>query len=87
MFNLEIGEAPHKSAGENDEEANHNNLENMIKELAATLKTVKNEQEYMQVIFYSDYNLLKDRAIATYGLLKWSFLHKDSTSKHLWLFI
>ncbi|XP_013146064.1 PREDICTED: transmembrane emp24 domain-containing protein 2 [Papilio polytes] len=49
MFNLEIGEAPHKSAGENDEEANHNNLENMIKELAATLKTVKNEQEYMQV--------------------------------------
>ncbi|XP_014356309.1 transmembrane emp24 domain-containing protein 2 [Papilio machaon] len=49
MFNLEIGEAPNKNAGENDEEANHNNLENMIKELGATLKTVKNEQEYMQV--------------------------------------
>ncbi|XP_013167934.1 PREDICTED: transmembrane emp24 domain-containing protein 2 [Papilio xuthus] len=49
MFNLEIGEAPNKNAGDNDEEANHNNLENMIKELGATLKTVKNEQEYMQV--------------------------------------
>ncbi|XP_068623469.1 transmembrane emp24 domain-containing protein 2 [Battus philenor] len=49
MFNLEIGETPNKNTGENNEEANHNNLENMIKELAATLKTVKNEQEYMQV--------------------------------------
>ncbi|CAG5044251.1 unnamed protein product [Parnassius apollo] len=48
MFNLEIGDSPSKTPGEKDE-VDHNNLENMIKELAATLKTVKNEQEYMQV--------------------------------------
>lgn len=49
MFNLEIGAAPQSQTGEKDEEVNHNKLEDMIKELATTLKTVKHEQEYMQV--------------------------------------
>lgn len=49
MFNLEVGEAPHKKTGEKEDEVNHNKLEDMIKELGTTLKTVKNEQEYMQV--------------------------------------
>ncbi|XP_047999311.1 transmembrane emp24 domain-containing protein 2 [Cydia splendana] len=49
MFNLEIGDAPHKAEGDKDEAVDHNKLEDMIKELATTLKTVKHEQEYMQV--------------------------------------
>lgn len=49
MFNLEIGAAPQGQTGTKDEEVNHNKLEDMIKELATTLKTVKHEQEYMQV--------------------------------------
>ncbi|XP_026501391.1 transmembrane emp24 domain-containing protein 2 [Vanessa tameamea] len=49
MFNLEVGEPPNKKANEKDEEVNHNKLEDMIKELGTTLKTVKHEQEYMQV--------------------------------------
>ncbi|CAH0402763.1 unnamed protein product [Chilo suppressalis] len=48
MFNMEVGEAPSKPAGK-EEEMDHNKLEDMIKELATTLKTVKHEQEYMQV--------------------------------------
>ncbi|KAJ2942808.1 hypothetical protein O0L34_g14996 [Tuta absoluta] len=48
MFNLEVGDSPHKQQGE-QEAADHNKLEDMIKELATTLKTVKHEQEYMQV--------------------------------------
>ncbi|CAG9104304.1 Transmembrane emp24 domain-containing protein 2 [Plutella xylostella] len=48
MFNLEVGDAPSKPDGKEDE-ANHNKLEDMIKELGTTLKTVKHEQEYMQV--------------------------------------
>lgn len=51
MFNLEIGAAPQSQTGTKDEEVNHNKLEDMIKELATTLKTVKHEQEYMQVRF------------------------------------
>lgn len=53
MFNLEVGEAPHKKTGEKEDEVNHNKLEDMIKELGTTLKTVKNEQEYMQVCFFN----------------------------------
>lgn len=49
MFNFEVGDAPAKKTGDNDDEANHNKLEDMIKELGITLKTVKHEQEYMQV--------------------------------------
>uniref|UniRef100_A0A1E1W4S5 GOLD domain-containing protein n=1 Tax=Pectinophora gossypiella TaxID=13191 RepID=A0A1E1W4S5_PECGO len=49
MFNLEVGDAPHKQTGEKEEAVDHNKLEDMIKELATTLKTVKHEQEYMQV--------------------------------------
>ncbi|XP_026754891.1 transmembrane emp24 domain-containing protein 2 [Galleria mellonella] len=48
MFNLEVGDTPHKT-GEKEDDVNHNKLEDMIKELATTLKTVKHEQEYMQV--------------------------------------
>ncbi|XP_059053690.1 transmembrane emp24 domain-containing protein 2 [Achroia grisella] len=48
MFNFEVGDAPHKT-GDKEDDANHNKLEDMIKELATTLKTVKHEQEYMQV--------------------------------------
>ncbi|KAI5634057.1 emp24/gp25L/p24 family/GOLD domain-containing protein [Phthorimaea operculella] len=48
MFNLEVGDSPHKAQGDK-EEVDHNKLEDMIKELATTLKTVKHEQEYMQV--------------------------------------
>ncbi|XP_045771129.1 transmembrane emp24 domain-containing protein 2 [Maniola jurtina] len=48
MFNFEVGEAPHKG-DDKDKEVDHNKLEEMIKELGSTLKTVKNEQEYMQV--------------------------------------
>lgn len=47
MFNLEIGEPQTKSGNEN--EADHNKLEDMIKELATTLRTIKHDQEYMQV--------------------------------------
>lgn len=49
MFYLEIGEAQHKKEGEKEGEVDHNKLEDMIKELATTLTTVKHEQEYMQV--------------------------------------
>ncbi|CAH4027712.1 transmembrane emp24 domain-containing protein 2 [Pieris napi] len=49
MFNFEVGDAPAKKTGEKDDDANHNKLEDMIKELGTTLKTVKHEQEYMQV--------------------------------------
>ncbi|KAF9805790.1 hypothetical protein SFRURICE_009422 [Spodoptera frugiperda] len=49
MFNLEIGVAPQGQPAGKEEDVNHNKLEDMIKELATTLKTVKHEQEYMQV--------------------------------------
>lgn len=49
MFNLEVGEAPNKPSSDKEDEVNHNKLEDMIKELATTLKTVMHEQEYMQV--------------------------------------
>lgn len=48
MFNLEVGESQVKPK-EGDVEVDHNKLEDMIKELGTTLKTVKHEQEYMQV--------------------------------------
>lgn len=51
MFNLEVGTPVHKPDAE--EEPNHNKLEDMIKELGNTLKTVKHEQEYMQVCIYA----------------------------------
>lgn len=47
---MEIGEAPNRPPGaEKETEAGHVKLEDMIRELGATLKTVKHEQEYMQV--------------------------------------
>merc|ERR1711935_1023192 len=50
MFSMDIGEAPAEAAGEGEgEEASHNKLEDMIKELSTALTGVKHEQEYMQV--------------------------------------
>lgn len=50
MFNMEIGQAPNRPPGaEKEADAGHTKLEDMIKELGTTLKTVKHEQEYMQV--------------------------------------
>lgn len=48
MFSLEV-EAGHQTPDGKDEDVNPNKLEDMIKELGTTLKTVKHEQEYMQV--------------------------------------
>lgn len=50
MFNVEIGEptAAEKKEGETVE-ADPNNLDEMIKQLANSLRTVKHEQEYMSV--------------------------------------
>lgn len=54
MFNMDIGEAPkHEGEGEGEaqegDESNHGKLEDMIRELSASLTGVKHEQEYMQV--------------------------------------
>ena len=50
MFTMDIGEAPSDATNEGgDEEASHNKLEDMIKELSTALTGVKHEQEYMQV--------------------------------------
>lgn len=46
MFNMEIGEAP---STENKDDPDHNKIEQMIKELTASLSGVKHEQEYMSV--------------------------------------
>lgn len=48
MFNLEVGD-PQSKNKDAEGDVDHNKLEDMIKELATTLKTVKHEQEYMQV--------------------------------------
>lgn len=52
MFNLEVGESQAKPK-EGEADVDHNKLEDMIKELGTTLKTVKHEQEYMQVTITS----------------------------------
>jgi len=50
MFSMDIGDAPADGTGEGGEdEASHNKLEDMIKELSTALTGVKHEQEYMQV--------------------------------------
>lgn len=50
MFNMEIGDAPSRPPGaENEADAGHTKLEDMIRELATTLTSVKHEQDYMQV--------------------------------------
>ncbi|XP_014278646.1 transmembrane emp24 domain-containing protein 2 [Halyomorpha halys] len=46
MFNMEVGEAP---SSENKNDADHNKMEQMIKDLSAALTGVKHEQEYMSV--------------------------------------
>ncbi|KAJ3652087.1 hypothetical protein Zmor_018083 [Zophobas morio] len=46
MFNMAIGESPKAEAQEGE---NTNKLEDMIRELSASLTGVKQEQEYMQV--------------------------------------
>ncbi|XP_029043136.1 transmembrane emp24 domain-containing protein-like [Osmia bicornis bicornis] len=53
MFNMDVGESQkpieQTSDGKNPEDANHNKIDDMIKELSTSLWGVKNEQEYMQV--------------------------------------
>ena len=54
MFNMDIGEPPKQPGAEanaDGDDANHGKLDDMIKELSNSLWGVKNEQEYMQVIF------------------------------------
>ena len=48
MFSMDIGDAPSDATNEGEEEASHNKLEDMIKELSTALTGVKHEQEYMQ---------------------------------------
>ena len=50
MFSMDIGDAPCDATNEGEDEASHNKLEDMIKELSTALTGVKHEQEYMQVI-------------------------------------
>lgn len=56
MFNMEIGETPksveHTSDGKTADDSNHSKIDDMIKELSTSLWGVKNEQEYMQVIYH-----------------------------------
>jgi hypothetical protein len=56
MFSMDVGEAPKPGAdgavggaGSGPEDSSHNKLEEMIKELSASLTGVKHEQEYMAV--------------------------------------
>jgi len=50
MFSMDVGEAPKEHTAEGGEgDANHNKLEEMIKELSTALTGVKHEQEYMEV--------------------------------------
>lgn len=48
LFNLEVGDAP-KLGEHADPNASHDKLDDMVKELSKTLKSVKHEQEYMAV--------------------------------------
>lgn len=52
MFNMEVEEAQkhNESHSNQDEDGNHDKLDQMIRELSASLIGVKTEQEYMQVI-------------------------------------
>nr|CAG4652155.1 EOG090X0D99 [Triops cancriformis] len=52
MFTMEVGETPIKDATVTGAEGNstsHNKLEDMIKELSSALRSVKHEQDYMEV--------------------------------------
>lgn len=55
MFNMDVSDPPkhgeeHKPEGQ-DDDGNHVKLDDMIKELSTGLSGVKNEQEYMQVVY------------------------------------
>lgn len=54
MFDMDIGDNPkpieQTSDGKNADESNHSKIDDMIKELSTSLRGVKNEQEYMQVL-------------------------------------
>lgn len=71
MFNLEIGVAPQGQPAGKEEDVNHNKLEDMIKELATTLKTVKHEQEYMQVCATVQYIICSHISLLKYKYLYW----------------
>ncbi|KAL1130914.1 hypothetical protein AAG570_012155 [Ranatra chinensis] len=49
MFNMDVGEAPKAEPKEGEEGANHDKIEEMIKQLTTSLTGVKHEQEYMGV--------------------------------------
>nr|CAG4644290.1 EOG090X0D99 [Lepidurus arcticus] len=52
MFSMEVGDTPAKDAEISGPEGNgtsHNKLEEMIKELSSALRSVKHEQDYMEV--------------------------------------
>lgn len=49
MFSMDIGDAPKTDEELKAQDANHNKLEEQIKELSGGLTAVKHEQEYMAV--------------------------------------
>ncbi|XP_054163055.1 transmembrane emp24 domain-containing protein 2-like [Oppia nitens] len=49
MFSMDIGDAPKTEEQLKAQDANHNKLEEQIKELSGALTAVKHEQEYMAV--------------------------------------
>ena len=49
LFNLEVGDAPALGEQQADPNVSHDKLDDMVKDLSKTLKSVKHEQEYMAV--------------------------------------
>ncbi|CAG2169812.1 unnamed protein product [Oppiella nova] len=49
MFSMDVGDAPKTEEQLKAQDANHNKLEEQIKELSGALTAVKHEQEYMAV--------------------------------------
>jgi len=49
MFTMDVGEAPRAAGAANENEVGHTKLDDMIRELAGALTSIKHEQEYMNV--------------------------------------